>query len=69
MTLDDETIRIRNRILTMVKRETPYYQQRKSLEGLRPLMQDVREMVQKLRKEINTAPIDKMHETQKQNQS
>lgn len=58
MTLNKETIRIRNRILTMVKRETPYYQQRKSLEGLRPLMQDVREMVQKLRKEINTAPIE-----------
>lgn len=58
MTLNKETIRIRNRILTMVKRRTPYYQQGQCLDGLRPLMHEVREMVRRLCNEINTAPIE-----------
>lgn len=58
MTLNKETIRIRNRILTMVRRQTPYYQQGQCLDGLRPLMHEVREMVRRLCNEINTAPIE-----------
>lgn len=42
----------------MVKRASPYYHQGQSLEELKPLIQDARDMARRLCSEIGTAPIE-----------